>query len=100
MGKKRAKSIKKTAISYYVSFFVGGKVKVSSRFQTYSLALKRLLALEKHYGSQFGGTIEVSPSIPDIFLHCGTITSVLDCLCPTCGKLLTKQDAYEVADKL
>lgn len=70
----------------------------SSRWGSVDLA-SSFLATSIENNEQAGcpalGGVVPDPNPPEIFIHCGVHHQAVGCVCPGCGKTLTKQDAIE-----
>lgn len=81
------------------SCLIGGvKVSQSCRYgerEDAEFYLQQTLNLNRESGIACEGEIGESHQAPEIFRHCPGIAQSVNCICPTCGHLLTREMAAQ-----
>jgi hypothetical protein len=79
---------------------IGGVIKSqTSRFDSRPDAFQRLDQILEINGNHCTGEVVESSEYPEIFLHCGRYSQAIGGKCPSCGKILTIQDAKETSPR-
>lgn len=93
-------------IAYYFAIgdaeLIGARKKgLSSRYGTREEAERRLAQVIENNGgpTRCKGEVREDKRPPEIFKHCGNRSQAVGCICPDCGKTVTRTAASQYKEK-